>query len=203
MKESRVAFCCFLLVIFSIGCTTQFVDVSGSDPAIAVARPTWKINDQWVYQRKMSDGKITYNWTLTVRETGVDFDGHKNCYKLQYQSFDPSTGQEDLEMRSFQFYDENLVYLGLIKGSEIIRPYEGNLVNRFNWPLAPGKEWRQAWYDRTPSGYPWPCQTILKSESDKVAIPAGQFDTVKITQIGSNFRVIGFPKRISFGTARP
>jgi hypothetical protein len=172
-----------LLMIVVLCCLSlNCLPVLAESEKAGIDKPVWKAWNKWVYSHKNSNGN-TFTWSWTVNDTDAEFDGHKGCYKLQYQTFNSATSQEYLKDRAWEFYDKNLVYLGSMKepGSVITRPYQGNFVDRYKWPLAPGKDWSQGYIDEE-AGQKYSGQTVFNSEAEKVSVPAGQFDAIKIVQ---------------------
>jgi len=127
--------------------------------------PNWKINDQWLYARKLS-GKIIRVERKIVKET--PFRGVP-CFVV-------NVGNEQI----LYTQDSLNPLVNMEDGKLITSRDKPNAV--LNWPLTQGKQWRNSYkfedFKRGNGGVI--DQSMVVSNLEKVKVSAGVFDSAKV-----------------------
>ncbi len=119
--KKMVTLGCLIILLVSMAVLTSAT--IGSSSELLAEKPIWHVGDSWTFQR-LRGCNFAYYFTLTVVDVRANFDKRKKCYKVQYESFDREWKIYE-QYRSFWYFTEDLIYLGLErKDGTIEKPFK-------------------------------------------------------------------------------
>lgn len=132
---------------------------------IAIPKPNWTVGDQWVYAEKTSEGRKT-----VVREVvKEDVFGGIPSYVVK------TDNQEDFHTK------ETLGLIASMEDSKLILRRD-KAAQIFSWPLAVGKEWRNAYTEENLKNKSKVMidLSMVVSTIEEITVPGGTFEAARI-----------------------
>ena len=160
--------------------TTSYVTITGESKTTV---PTWKNGDDWFYKLDRAEGTATFEAIVSSENANFKIDETTyKCYMVERTWNLPN--QTELVKKFFR--QEDLAHVGEVDSSGK-RIYFGEPLQRFDFPLKPGKQWvgntlryTQGQHDQTGEVQSKVNYTYEVMEKTEITVKAGTFETYKI-----------------------